>query len=93
MHIFDWFRIGYLTVTLVFLGWYANAQLSVVNLMALAGSLRSGFSWGAFLLDPLVFIQWFAVPPRCCSGAVAPIEAGCARWGPRWRSRPVCAAT
>ncbi|KIC17094.1 NosR/NirI family protein [Leisingera sp. ANG-DT] len=58
---FYWFRIVYLTVTLVFLGWYANAQLSVVNLMALAGSLRSGFSWDAFLLDPLVFIQWFAV--------------------------------
>ncbi|MEX0304766.1 MAG: 4Fe-4S binding protein, partial [Leisingera sp.] len=58
---FYWLRIGYLTVTLVFLGWYANAQLSVVNLMALAGSLRGGFSWDAFLLDPLVFIQWFAV--------------------------------
>ncbi|MBT3142495.1 4Fe-4S binding protein [Falsiruegeria litorea] len=59
---FYWFRIGYLTVSLVFLGWYANAQLSVVNLMALAGSLRSGgFTWDAFLLDPLVFIQWFAI--------------------------------
>jgi len=58
---FYWFRMGYLTVTLVFLGWYANAQLSVVNLMALAGSLRTGFTWDAFLLDPLVFIQWFAV--------------------------------
>ncbi|WP_438271041.1 4Fe-4S binding protein [Shimia thalassica] len=59
--VFYWFRIGYLSVTLVFLGWYANAQLSVVNLMALAGSLRSGFTWDAFLMDPLVFIQWFAV--------------------------------
>ncbi len=29
--------------------------------MALAGSFRSGFTWDAFLLDPLVFIQWFAV--------------------------------
>ncbi|MFB9151213.1 4Fe-4S binding protein [Roseovarius ramblicola] len=56
-----WFRMSFLTVTLVFLGWYANAQLSVVNLMALAGSLRSGFTWDAFLMDPLVFIQWFAV--------------------------------
>ncbi len=56
-----WFRIGFLTTTLVFLGWYANAQLSIVNLMALAGSLRSGFSWDAFLLDPLVFILWFSV--------------------------------
>ncbi|MCP5072311.1 MAG: regulatory protein NosR [Rhodobacteraceae bacterium] len=59
--LFFWFRTGYLTLSLVFLGWYANAQLSVVNLMALAGSLRSGFTWDAFLLDPLVFIQWFAV--------------------------------
>ena len=55
------FRIAFLTVTLVFLGWYANAQLSVVNLMALFGSLVTGFSWQAFLLDPLTFILWFAV--------------------------------
>jgi len=58
---FFWFRIGYLTVTLVFLGWYANAQLSVVNLMALFGALVSGFSWQAFLLDPMTFILWFSV--------------------------------
>ena len=59
---FYWFRIGFLTFTLFFIGWYANAQLSVVNLMALAGSLRSGsFTWDAFLMDPLVFIQWFAI--------------------------------
>jgi len=58
---FFWFRMGYLTVTLVFLGWYANAQLSVVNLMALAGSLRTGFTWDAFLLDPMIFILWSSV--------------------------------
>jgi NosR/NirI family transcriptional regulator, nitrous oxide reductase regulator len=56
-----WFRMGFLTVTLVFLGWYANAQLSVVNLMALFGALTTQFSWQAFLLDPLTFILWFAV--------------------------------
>lgn len=58
---FFWFRMGFLTVTLVFLGWYANAQLSVVNLLALFGALVSGFSWQAFLLDPLTFILWFSV--------------------------------
>lgn len=58
---FFWFRMGFLTVTLVFLGWYANAQLSVVNLMALFGALVTGFSWQAFLLDPLTFILWFSV--------------------------------
>ncbi|MDK3073315.1 4Fe-4S binding protein [Sedimentitalea sp. JM2-8] len=59
--VFYWVRISFLTMSLFFIGWYANAQLSVVNLMALAGSLRTGFTWDAFLLDPLVFIQWFAI--------------------------------
>ena len=58
---FYWFRIGFLVFTLVFLGWMQNAQLSIVNLMALAGSLASGFSWDAFLMDPLVFILWVSV--------------------------------
>ena len=58
---FYWFRMGFLAVTLVFLGWYADAQLSVVNLMALFGALVSGFSWQAFLLDPLTFILWFSL--------------------------------
>ena len=58
---FFWFRMSFLTVTLVFLGWYANAQLSVVNIMALFGAFVSGFSWQAFLLDPLTFILWFSV--------------------------------
>ncbi|XQZ31139.1 regulatory protein NosR (plasmid) [Paracoccus yeei] len=55
------FRMVYLAVTLIVLGWMFNAQLSVVNLMALFGSLVNGFSWQAFLLDPLTFILWFAV--------------------------------
>ncbi|MFV0492203.1 MAG: 4Fe-4S binding protein [Pseudorhodobacter sp.] len=55
------FRTAFLFFTLIFLGWYANAQLSVVNLMALVNSFVSGFSWQAFLLDPLTFILWFSV--------------------------------
>lgn len=56
-----WFRMAFLTVTLVFIGWYGNAQLSIVNLMALLGSLQTGFTWETFLLDPLVFLLWFSV--------------------------------
>ena len=59
--LYFWFRMTFLTMTLVFIGWYANAQLSVVNLMALAGALQTGFTWDAFLLDPMVFILWFSV--------------------------------
>ena len=56
-----WFRICFLTVTLVYLGWYAGAQLSVVNLLALASAVATDFTWEAFLLDPLVFLLWFSV--------------------------------
>ncbi|MEZ5824661.1 MAG: 4Fe-4S binding protein [Geminicoccaceae bacterium] len=56
-----WGRIAFLTFTLVWLGWWMNAQLSVVNVMTFAGSLLSGFSWDYFLMDPLVFMLWFAV--------------------------------
>lgn len=59
--VFYWFRMSFLLVTLVFLGWHQNAQLSIVNLMALGASLTSGFSWDAFLMDPLVFILWVSV--------------------------------
>ncbi|MET1415378.1 4Fe-4S binding protein [Roseibium sp. HPY-6] len=56
-----WFRIAFLTFTLVWLGWIENAQLSVVNVMAFFSSLTSEFSWDAFLMDPLVFLLWFSV--------------------------------
>lgn len=56
-----WFRMGFLSFTLVFLGWYSAAQLSVVNILALVEAMRAGFSWQAFMLDPLTFILWWAV--------------------------------
>ncbi len=56
-----WFRIGFMVFTLGWLGWYANAQLSVVNVLALANALANEFSWDAFLIDPLVFILWFSL--------------------------------
>ncbi len=51
-------RIAYLLLTLVFLGFVANAQLSVVNVVTFLHALLSGFRWELFLLDPLVFILW-----------------------------------
>lgn len=51
-------RIGYLLLTFVFLGFIANAQLSVVNVVTFVHALLSGFRWELFLLDPLVFVLW-----------------------------------
>jgi NosR/NirI family nitrous oxide reductase transcriptional regulator len=58
---FYWFRMSFLAMTLIFIGWMTNAQLSIVNLMALGASFQNGFSWDAFLLDPLIFILWVSV--------------------------------
>jgi NosR/NirI family transcriptional regulator, nitrous oxide reductase regulator len=54
-------RSGFLLFTLVWLGWYANAQLSVVNVLTLTNALFTGFRWEFFLMDPLLFILWSAV--------------------------------
>ncbi len=51
-------RLGFLIVTVVWIGWIAGAQLSVVNIITFAQSLLTGFSWNLFLLDPLVFMLW-----------------------------------
>jgi NosR/NirI family nitrous oxide reductase transcriptional regulator len=57
----DWVRIGFLTFTLFGIGFYANAQLSVVNIMTFFNALISDFSWEYFLMEPLIFILWFSV--------------------------------
>jgi NosR/NirI family nitrous oxide reductase transcriptional regulator len=54
----DRVRIGYLIFTLFGLGWYAKAQLSVVNILAVINSMTTGFDWGFFLMEPLIFILW-----------------------------------
>jgi NosR/NirI family nitrous oxide reductase transcriptional regulator len=51
-------RVGFLIYTVVFIGWYELAQLSVVNIFAFIGSLLHGFHWSTFLMDPLIFILW-----------------------------------
>ncbi|WP_448203864.1 4Fe-4S binding protein [Azospirillum sp. sgz302134] len=58
---YDRLRTGFLVFTLVWLGWYATAQLSVVNVLTFANALRTDFRWDYFLMDPLVFILWFSV--------------------------------
>jgi NosR/NirI family nitrous oxide reductase transcriptional regulator len=59
--IYVWVRRAYLTFTLVWLGWYANAQLSVVNVLTFTNSLITDFHWEFFLAAPLIFILWAAL--------------------------------
>ena len=57
----QWVRYGYLSVVLVWLGFFMNAQLSVVNVLTFANALVTDFSWGYFLMAPLIFILWVGV--------------------------------
>jgi NosR/NirI family nitrous oxide reductase transcriptional regulator len=59
--LFAWVRNGYLAFTLVWIGWYAGAQLSVVNVLTFTSALVTNFSWEFFLAAPLIFILWAAV--------------------------------
>lgn len=52
------FRSAFLLFTLLFLGWWARAQLSIVNVLTFSQAVRTGFSWDLFLLEPLIFVLW-----------------------------------
>ena len=56
--IFDRIRVAYLLYTLVFIGWYALGQLSVVNVFTFISAFIHNFHWQTFLMDPMVFILW-----------------------------------
>lgn len=51
-------RTGFLLFTVFWLGLYATAQLSVVNVLTFADALRHDFAWDRFLIEPLIFILW-----------------------------------
>jgi len=54
-------RIGFLIFTVVWIGGYAHAQLSVVNVITFTSVMLGGFRWDVFLLAPLIFVLWFSV--------------------------------
>ena len=55
---FHWFRVAYLLFTIGFIGYYAQAQLSIVNLAGVIQALASGPSLAFLLHDPLTVALW-----------------------------------
>lgn len=55
---FAWFRNGYLLFTLFFIGWYAQGQLSIVNLTGALQALRDRRGLAFFLYDPMTVALW-----------------------------------
>ena len=54
-HSLRWAMMFY---TLFFVGWYAQGQLSVVNIYPILQSLIDGFDLPMYLMDPILFILW-----------------------------------
>jgi NosR/NirI family transcriptional regulator, nitrous oxide reductase regulator len=52
------FRLGFLLFTLVFIGWYAQGQLSIVNITGVIEALVRGASLDFLLFDPMSFTLW-----------------------------------
>jgi NosR/NirI family transcriptional regulator, nitrous oxide reductase regulator len=52
------FRAAYLVFTLIFIGWYAQGQLSIVNLTAVVQAIIAGRSLGFFMYDPMTVLLW-----------------------------------
>jgi NosR/NirI family transcriptional regulator, nitrous oxide reductase regulator len=55
---FVWFRRGFLLFTVAFIGYYAQGQLSIVNLTSLAQAALAGRSLEFFLFDPMTVVLW-----------------------------------
>ena len=57
----DRVRIGFLLFTLFWIGYYAQAQLSVVNVLTFSNAVITEFRWEYFLMEPMIFILWVSV--------------------------------
>jgi NosR/NirI family transcriptional regulator, nitrous oxide reductase regulator len=98
-----WFRPAFLAFTLAFVGFYAQGQLSIVNVVALLQATLAGQSWAFFLFDPMSTVLWAFVLVAlviwgrgtfcgwlCPFGALQELVAGAARLArlPRRRFSP-----
>jgi NosR/NirI family transcriptional regulator, nitrous oxide reductase regulator len=85
----DWFarrprlllvvRRAFLAYTVLFIGWYGLAQLSVVHVLTFVHAAVRDFRWETFLIDPMIFILWSFVAFTLLLWGRACSAAGCAR--------------
>ena len=53
---YRWLRNGFLLFVLVWLGWIAGGQLSIINVFNYALAPFKGFGWGFYLAEPLILM-------------------------------------
>jgi NosR/NirI family nitrous oxide reductase transcriptional regulator len=55
---FDWFRRAYLVFTIAFIGYYAQGQLSIVNITGVLQALLARRSLEFMMFDPMTVVLW-----------------------------------
>ena len=55
---FDWFRRGFLLFTIGFIGYYAQGQLSIVNITGVLQALLARRSLEFLMFDPMTVVLW-----------------------------------
>ncbi|MBL4899023.1 MAG: 4Fe-4S binding protein [Colwellia sp.] len=55
---FNRIRLSYLLFTIIFIGYYAQGQLSIVNILTFQQLMMDGALLTPFLLDPMISILW-----------------------------------
>lgn len=58
--LFNRLRTGFMLFSVLWLGLYAKAQLSVINIFTFTNAIMTDFRWDFFLLEPLIFLLWCA---------------------------------
>ncbi len=76
------FRLGFLAFTLVYLGWHAQGQLSIVQVTGAVKTLHAGGNLSSFLYDPVsllligfTLISWFVWGRGTFCGWLCPFGA------------------
>jgi NosR/NirI family nitrous oxide reductase transcriptional regulator len=59
--VLTWGRRCFLAFTVLWIGFYASAQLSIINVLTFINALLTGFRWDFFLMEPLIFVLWGSV--------------------------------
>ncbi|MGK5081559.1 4Fe-4S binding protein [Janthinobacterium sp. HLX7-2] len=100
---FVWFRRLFLLFTIAFIGYYAQGQLSIVNLTGAIQALLAGRSLGFFLFDPMTVLLWAFVLISlflwgrgtfcgwlCPFGALQELTGKLGQWlrVPQWKIKP-----
>ncbi|MGK5071228.1 4Fe-4S binding protein [Janthinobacterium sp. RT4P48] len=100
---FLWFRRVFLLFTIGFIGYYAQGQLSIVNLTGAIQAAMAGRGLGFFLFDPMTVILWAFVLFSllmwgrgtfcgwlCPFGALQEFTGKLGQWLrlPQWKIRP-----